>query len=184
MGNDFLQNDDVDTIAKLQKNQAVMAHLWVSYAEATDDLEKSKVVGKITMRASPTVKKKTLPAATLWWDGFVIPSSLSDTDATIAFQIALEGTDQEVMKNNRELAVWLVQGYRSDQLTQGAVSNILQGIPRYPASEEMLLLHNIIGNNIPAFLSKQKNAKEVLKAIEQIYTQKALEAGLLELGNP
>ena len=65
MGDDYLKNDDVDTINKLQKNQAVMAHLWVSYAEATDDLEKSKVVGKITMRASPSGKKEDSPCRNL-----------------------------------------------------------------------------------------------------------------------
>ena len=38
------------------------------------------------LAAAPTVGGGTIPAATLWWDGFTIAKNISDEDAEASFR--------------------------------------------------------------------------------------------------
>ncbi len=170
----YLSTDSQTLLRNLQQGKIAVAHLWASYAEATDDAEMSEVMGKVAMAASPSAKKNQAPASTLWWDGFMIPATIPEKEAEMAFRIALEGIDVGMVtaKDNNKTAIWLIDGYRENALTQGALANIEANVAHYPASSQMLLFHQILGNEIANFLLGKKNINDTLRTVEKIYAQK------------
>lgn len=182
MDPEVLVSDSTYVQQQFQQGKIAMANLWASRAGAMNDEAESQVVGKVAMAAAPTAVDGGAPATTLWWDGIVIASNISDEEADAAFRVAMEGMDEEMVKANNDAAIWLVKGFEPGPLSQGAIATATAtpAAPAYPSTTRMGLMHTALGNEIPAFLTGDRDAVATLAAIEEAYTTAAEEAGVLQ----
>ena len=179
---EVLVSDSTYVQQQFQQGKIAMANLWASRAGAMNDEAESQVVGKVKMAAAPIAMDGGAPATTLWWDGIVIAKNITDEEADAAFRVAMEGMDEEMVKANNEAAIWLVKGYEPGPLAEGAIATATANPapPAYPSTTQMGLLHTALGNEIPAFLTGERDAAATLTAIEEAYTTSAKEAGVLK----
>jgi len=179
MDPEYLVSDSTYVQQQFQQGKIAMANLWSSRAGAMDDEKESKVVGKVAMAAAPVAMEGGKPATTIWWDGITIAANISDEEAGNAFRVAMEGMDEEMVKANNDVAVWLIKGYSPTRIAAGAVATAEAGAPAYPASKAHGMMHSALGNGVAAFLNGDKDAKTTLADIESEYTKAAKEGGLL-----
>lgn len=179
---EVLVSDSTYVQQQFQQGKIAMANLWASRAGAMNDEAESSVVGKVTMAAAPTAMAGGAPATTLWWDGIVIAANITDEEADAAFRLAMEGLDEEMVKDNNEAAIWLVKGYAPGPLAEGAIATATASPapPAYPSTTQMGLLHTALGNELPAFLTGERDAAATLAAVQEAYTTSAREAGVLK----
>ena len=141
---------------QFQQGKIALSNFWASRAGAMDNDDESAVVGKVQMAAAPAALPGGKPATTVWWDGIVIAKNISDAEAEAAFRLAVEGIDQEMVKANNDDAVWLVKGYKTSRLAEGAIASC-QG--RRPALSRldpaMGLMHTALGENVLRLLHRQ-----------------------------
>lgn len=178
MDPEYLVSDSTYVQQQFQQGKIAMANLWASRAAAMDDAAESMVVGKVVMAAAPmgTVR----PASSLWWDGIVFATNMTDEEADAAFRVAMEGIDSEMVKANNDAAVWLIPGYEPGALAAGAAATAAAGAAPYPASGPMGIMHTVLGNGISDYLTGAKDAATTLADIEAAYITAAKEAGLVE----
>ncbi len=179
MDPEFLASDTTYTARQLQTKKIAMATLWASRAQAMDDPEESQVVGLVKPASALAPEEGMIPAATLWWDGIVIASGISDEEADAAFRVAMEGLDAEMALANAGAAIWLIKGYTPGQYAEGAAATVANGALPYPASSQMGLMQSAIANNISAFMNGETDAATTLAGIEEDYIVSAKEAGIL-----
>jgi ABC-type glycerol-3-phosphate transport system substrate-binding protein len=182
MDPEVLISDSTYVQQQFQQGKIAMANLWASRAGAMDDPAESQVVGKVKMAAAPMAVSGGAPATTLWWDGIVIAKNISDEEADAAFRVAMEGLDEEMVAANNDAAIWLIPGYVPGELALGTVQTATAPTPppAYPSTTQMGLLHTALGNEIPAFLTGERDAAATLAAIEASYTTSAKEAGVMQ----
>ena len=178
MDPEYLAADSTYVQQQFQQGQIAMANLWASRAGAMDDPEESQVVGKVTMASAPMGPEA--PVSSIWWDGIVIASNISDEEAEAAFRVAMEGIDTETVQESPEAAVWLIDGYEPGDLAAGAAATAANGARPYPASSAMGIMHSVLGNGIAPYLNGNKDAETTLADIEAAYMTSAKEAGLVE----
>ena len=179
---EVLVSDSTYVQQQFQQGKIAMANLWASRAGAMNDPAESQVVGKVAMAAAPRAVEGGAPATTLWWDGIVIATNISDEEADAAFRLAMEGLDKDMVTGANEAAIWLVDGYVPGDLAVGAIetATATPPPPAYPSTTQMGLLHTALGNELPAFLTGERDAAATLVAIEEAYTTSAREAGVLQ----
>jgi len=179
---EVLVSDSTYVQQQFQQGKIAMANLWASRAAAMDSTEESQVVGKVKMAGAPTAMDGGAPATTLWWDGLVVAANITDEEADAAFRLMMEGLDEEMVSANNDAAIWLVPGYQPGRLAEGAIATATAqpAPPPYPSTTQMGLLHTALGNELPAFLTGERDAAATLAAIEEAYTTSAQEAGVLE----
>ncbi|WP_299547132.1 extracellular solute-binding protein [uncultured Tateyamaria sp.] len=179
---EVLVSDSTYVQQQFQQGKIAMANLWASRAGAMNDENESQVVGKVSMAAAPIAMDGGAPATTLWWDGIVIATNITDEEADAAFRLAMEGLDSEMVTANNEAAIWLVNGYQPGPLAEGAVATATANPapPAYPSTTQMGLLHTALGNELPAFLTGDRDGAATLAAVEEAYTTSAKEAGVLK----
>jgi ABC-type glycerol-3-phosphate transport system substrate-binding protein len=179
---EVLVSDSTYVQQQFQQGKIAMANLWASRGGAMNDEAESQVVGKVAMAAAPKAMDGGAPATTLWWDGIVIAKNITDEEADAAFRLAMEGLDQDMVTANNEAAIWLVGGYQPGPMAAGAIATATANPapPAYPSTTQMGLLHTALGNELPAFLTGERDAAATLVAIEEAYTTSAKEAGVLK----
>jgi len=182
MDPEVLVSDSTYVQQQFQQGKIAMANLWASRAGAMNDAAESTVVGKVAMAAAPTAMEGGAPATTLWWDGIVIAKNITDEEADAAFRVAMEGLDEDMVKANNDAAIWLVKGFEPGPLSEGAIATATAtpAAPAYPSTTRMGLMHTALGNEIPAFMTGERDAVATLAAIEEAYTTAAKEAGVVE----
>ena len=182
MDPEVLVSDSTYVQQQFQQGKIAMANLWASRAGAMNDEAESQVVGKVKMAAAPLAMAGGAPATTLWWDGIVIAKNITDEEADAAFRVAMEGMDEEMVKANNDAAIWLIKGFEPGPLSEGAIATATASpsAPAYPSTTRMGLMHTALGNEIPAFLTGDRDAAATLAAIEEAYTTAAKEAGVLQ----
>jgi multiple sugar transport system substrate-binding protein len=132
------------------------------------------------MAGAPLAMAGGKPATTMWWDGIVIAKNISDKEAEAAFQVALEGIDEEMVKANNNAAVWLIKGFAPGRLAQGVVETSQGGAANYPSTTAMGLMHAALGEKLADFFTGKSDAKTTLAAVEAAYLTKAKEQGLVK----
>ena len=157
-----------------------MANLWASGASAFNDPEQSQVVGLIEFAAAPAAVEGGPPATTLWWDGMVIASNISDEEADAAFRLILEGISHENLSAHPETAIWLANPATEAANAAGATASAEGGAPVYPAGNLMGLMHTALQNNIADYLMGAETAEETLADVEAEYSAAAKEAGFID----
>jgi multiple sugar transport system substrate-binding protein len=182
MDPEYLTSDSTFVQQQFQQGKIAMANLWASRGGAMDDAAESQVVGKINGAAAPAVMAGGAPATTLWWDGIVIATNITDAEAEAAFQVALEGIDTEMVSAHNDDAIWLIPGYTPGRLAGGAIATATAtpSAPSYPSTTTQGLMHSALGNQLQAFFTGEKSATDTLVAVEADYTAAAKEAGVLK----
>ena len=182
MDPEVLVSDSTYVQQQFQQGKIAMANLWASRGGAMNDEAESQVVGKVKMLAAPVAMDGGAPATTLWWDGIVIAANISDEEADAAFRVAMEGLDSEMVAANNDAAIWLVDGYKPGPTAEGAIATATASpsAPPYPSTTRMGLMHTALGNELPAFLTGDRDAAATLAAVEEAYTTAAKEAGVLQ----
>lgn len=178
MDPEYLVSDSTYVQQQFQQGKIAMANLWASRAAAMDDPAESQVVGKVMMASAPMGSAR--PASSLWWDGLVFATNMTDAQADAAFRVAMEGIDSEMVAANNDAAVWLIDGYEAGPAAQGAAATAANGAAPYPASGPMGVMHTALGNGIADYLTGAKDAAATLADIEAAYISAAKEAGLVE----
>jgi multiple sugar transport system substrate-binding protein len=175
----YLTADSTFVQRQLQQGRVAMANLWATRAAAMDDARESQVAGKVVMAAAPAAVPGGPSATTLWWDGFVIARNISDAEAEAAFRVALEGIDEEMVRANNNVAVWLIRGFQPARAAQGVIASANGRAASYPSTPAMGLMSSIIGERVADFMAGRRTAPETLSDIEAAYTSRAREQGLI-----
>ncbi len=178
MDPEYLVSDSTYVQQQFQQGKIAMANLWASRAGAMNDEAESQVVGLVKMASAPM--GSAAPASSIWWDGIVIASNISDEEAEAAFRVAMEGIDTEMVQANNDAAVWLIDGFVPGELAAGAAATAMNGALPYPASSAMGIMHTALGNGLADYLNGNKDAETALADIEAAYLTAAREAGLVE----
>lgn len=182
MDPEFLVSDSTYVQQQMQQGKIAFANLWASRAGAADNPDESTVVGKVYAAAAPAAAPGSAPVATLWWDGVVFATNMTDEQADAAFRVAMEGLDTEMVTAHNDDAVWLIEGYVPGRLAEGAIATMMHDPAplSYPSTTQMGLMHTAIGNQIGAYFTGEKSAADALAATEEDYIKSAKEAGVLQ----
>jgi multiple sugar transport system substrate-binding protein len=178
---DFLTFDSNATQALWESGNLALATMWGSRAGAILDAEGAtpEIVAATALAAAPTVGGGSIPATTLWWDGFTIAKNVSDADAEASFIAMMNGITPEVIAANNDAAVWLGAGLHAR--SGGGGRRRLGRRRGYPLSDGAL--HGADAHRarrqpvgVPA---GSESAEQALADAEAAYTAAAKEQGFL-----
>ena len=161
---------------------AAMVNMWGSRASAMIDPAGAApdVAADTVLAAAPTVGGGSIPATTLWWDGFAIAKNISDEDAAASFQAMMVGISPDVAAANPAAAAWLIAGYQPTPAAVGVFETVAAGAKPYPMLPYMGLLHTALGDNLAEFMQGQESAEQALADVATAYNTAATEAGFLQ----
>lgn len=179
MDPEYLVADATFVQQEFQQKKIAMSNFWASRAAKMDDPAESKVIGLIGTASAPAAIAGGIPAAMFSWDGIAIAKNITDEEAEAAFRVALEGGDAEMVKENNDLAIWLIEGYQPSEMAKGAIETMQNGALPTPSTVWRGLINDAIEKNVVEFLTGKKTAEETLSDIEAAYRTNAKEAGLL-----
>jgi len=182
MNPDFLTLDNNEINAEWKAGNVAMMQMWGSRAGPLLEGEGSAPgVSDNTVLAYPlTVGGGTIPATTLWWDGWTIAANISDEDAEASYLAMVNAIDPSIM--NEEVAteaVWMIDGYEPTPASAGVFATIEAGAQPYPMIPYESLLHTALGDELPDFFSGKESAEKTLADVEAAYETAAKEKGFL-----
>lgn len=179
---DFLTFDSNVTSALWESGDLALATLWGSRAAGILDDEGSTadITGATMLAGAPTVAGGTIPASTLWWDGFTIAANISDADAEATFVAFMHGLSAENIAANNDLAVWLAPGYTPGSTAAGVFATANAGAAPYPMLPYIGLMHTALGDNLAEFLQGQESAAQALADVEAAYVTAARAQGFIQ----
>ena len=179
---DFLTYDSNATQALWEGGNAAISMMWGSRAGAVLDADGStpEVIDATVLAAAPTVGGGSIPATSLWWDGFVIAKNASDTDAEASFQAMMAGMAPDVIKANNGAAVWLANGYTPTPAAAGVFASAKGGARPYPTVPYMGLMQTALGDNLSDFMQGSETAEQALKDASAAYTTAAKGQGFIK----
>jgi multiple sugar transport system substrate-binding protein len=179
---DFLTFDSNATQALWEADRLALATMWGSRGAGILDGEGStaEVVDATILAVAPTVGGGTIPATTLWWDGFTIASNISDEDAEATFIALVHAISPDLLADSSDLAVWLIDGYEPTPVAAGVSASARAGARPYPMLPYMGLLHTALGNELSDFLQGNESAEQALADVEAAYVTAAREQGFLQ----
>lgn len=182
MNPDYLTFDSTAVAAEIEAGNVALTNLWASRAAAVTDNEGSTpaITKSIQFAVAPTVGGRSIPATTLWWDGFVVAKNTSAMDAKASFQAMVQSLTPQMANANSDAASWLIKGYKPTRTTQSVVDTASAGAKPYPMLPYMGLLHTALGNELPDYFQGRKTAAKALADVEASYRTKAIEAGYLK----
>ena len=121
----------------------------------------------------------SVPASSLWWDGFSIAKNISDEDAEASFRAMVHGIRPEVAQEHAEVTAWLIKGYQPTPAAVGVFETAKAGAKPYPMVPYMGLLHTALGNELGEFMQGGETAEQALADVTQAYNTAAKEGGFL-----
>ena len=178
---DFLTHDSEAIKVEWEAGKVGIMTLWASRSGTLLDDEGDPAITAATKLAAPaTVGGGSIPAATLWWDGFMLAKNRSDKDAKASFQALVHAATSKTMANDAsDQAVWLVEGFKPGPKSLGVLAAAKMGANPYPMLPHMSLMHGAIGSEIVDFLKGNESAQQALADTEAAYRGKAKEKGFL-----
>jgi len=181
MNPDFLTHDSNATSAEWKAGNVAIMNMWGSRVGPLQSDEVDAQVASNTDIAGPmTVGGGSIPASTLWWDGWTVAKNISDEDAEATF-LAMKHAIRPEMLNDEtsSLAVWLIEGYEPTSASRGVVAAAQMGAKPYPMVSYQGLLHSALGAEIVDFMMGKEDAATALADTEAAYTAAATEKGYL-----
>jgi ABC-type glycerol-3-phosphate transport system substrate-binding protein len=178
---DFLTFDSNATQAMWEGGKLALATMWGSRAVGVLDDEGSteEVVMNTDFAAAPSFNGGSIPASSLWWDGFVISKNVSDADAEASFIAMMNGISTEMVQANNSVATWLIEGYVPSKAASGVAATAMNGASPYPMLPFMGALHGAAGSELSDFLQGKESAQQALSDMEAAYNVAATEKGFL-----
>jgi ABC-type glycerol-3-phosphate transport system substrate-binding protein len=164
-----------------EAGQVAIINGWGSRASALIDAEGAApgVSENSVLAAAPTVGGGTIPASSLWWDGFTIAANISDEDAEASFRAMVHGIRPEVAQEYAPVAAWLIKGYEPTPAAIGVFETAKAGAKPYPMVPYMGLLHTALGNELGEFMQGNESAEQALADVTKAYNTAAREGGFL-----
>jgi ABC-type glycerol-3-phosphate transport system substrate-binding protein len=175
----YLASNSDDVMNQFQQGRAAMGVLWASRAARMDDPAASKVVGKMAFAAAPATVPGGKTASHLWWDGVVMPRNAT-ADRELAFQVLMEGLDEEAVKSGNDTAIWIRSVYKPTRFGTGVAAAAKAGAPVWPSEPFFSLAHAEIGKVLPEALTGALSPKAALDAAAQAYLKVAAEKGFVK----
>ncbi len=181
MNPDFLTHDSNATSAEWKAGNVAIMNMWGSRVGPLQSDEVAAEVASNTDIAGPmTVGGGSIPASTLWWDGWTVAKNISDEDAEATFLAMKHAVRPEMLNDETALlAVWLIEGYEPTVASRGVVAAAQMGAKPYPMVSYQGLLHSALGAEIVDFMQGKESATTALADTEAAYTAAATEKGYL-----
>ena len=181
MNPDYLTHDSNATSAEWKAGNVAIMNMWGSRVGPLKSDEVAAEVASNTDIAGPmTVGGGSIPAATLWWDGWTVAKNISDEDAEATFLAMKHAVRPEMLNDETSLlAVWLIEGYEPTSASRGVVAAAQMGTKPYPMVSYQGLLHSALGAEIVDFMMGKEDAATALADTEAAYTAAATEKGYL-----
>lgn len=183
MNPDFLTYDSNAAAAEWEAGNVAIMNMWGSRAGPIVDDEGStpEIVAATAFAGAPTLGGGSVPATTLWWDGFTIAANISDEDAEASFRAMVNGVDPSVLTDETKgQAVWLIDGFEPGPTAEGVFATANAGARPYPMLPFGGLLHTAAGAELADFLQGKETAEQALTDLEAAYTTAAKEAGFIK----
>jgi len=181
MNPDYLTHDSNATSAEWKAGNVAIMNMWGSRVGPLKSDEVAAEVASNTDIAGPmTVGGGSIPASTLWWDGWTVAKNISDEDAEATFLAMKHAVRPEMLNDETSLlAVWLIEGYEPTAASRGVVAAAQMGTKPYPMVSYQGLLHSALGAEIIDFMMGKEDATTALADVEAAYTAAATEKGYL-----
>ena len=181
MNPDYLTHDSNATSAEWKAGNVAIMNMWGSRVGPLKSDEVAAEVASNTDIAGPmTVGGGSIPASTLWWDGWTVAKNISDEDAEATFLAMKHAVRPEMLNDETSLlAVWLIDGYEPTTASRGVVAAAQMGTKPYPMVSYQGLLHSALGAEIIDFMMGKEDATTALADVEAAYTAAATEKGYL-----
>ena len=181
MNPDFLTHDSNATSAEWKAGNVAIMNMWGSRVGPLQSDEVDAEIASNTDIAGPmTVGGGSIPASTLWWDGWTVAKNISDEDAEATFLAMKHAVRPEMLNDETALlAVWLIEGYEPTVASRGVVAAAQMGAKPYPMVSYQGLLHSALGAEIVDFMQGKESAVTALADTEAAYTAAATEKGYL-----
>lgn len=183
MNPDFLTHDSNATSAEWKAGNVALMNMWGSRVAPLKTTEGSSAeVTENTDIAGPmTVGGGSIPATTLWWDGWTVSKNISDEDAVATFKAMMNGIDPKMINEETSpLAVWLIDGYEPTDLAKGVFATVKARAKPYPMRPFQGLLHSALGDELSDFMQGKETAQQALADVEAAYNAAAKEKGFLQ----
>lgn len=183
MNPDFLTHDSNATNAEYRAGNVAIMNMWGSRASQQIHTEGvlEEVVAGHAIGAPLTVGGGSIPASTLWWDGWAISQNISDEEAEATFIALMHAIRPEMLNDETSpLAVWLIDGYQPTADAQGVFAAAQMGTTPYPMLPYMGLMHSALGNELADFMQGNESAEQALADVEAAYRAAAIERGFLQ----
>ncbi len=183
MNPDFLTHDSNATNAEYRAGNIALLNMWGSRAasQTTTEGVTDAVKNGHAIAGPMTVGGGSIPASTLWWDGWSVSKNISDEEAEASFLALMNGIRPNLMADEaiRTQAVWLIEGYQPTDAAIGVFEAAKMGTTPYPMLPYMGLLHSALGAELGDFMQGKESAEQALADIEAAYIAAAKEAGFL-----
>ena len=183
MNPDFLTHDSNATNAEYRAGNIALLNMWGSRAasQTTADGVIDAVKNNHSISGPMTVGGGSIPASTLWWDGWTVAKNISDEEAEATFIAMMNGIRPDMMQDQkiRTQAVWLIEGYEPTDAAIGVFESAKMSTTPYPMLPYMGILHGALGNEIADFLQGKESASQALTDVEAAYMTAAKEKGFI-----
>ena len=183
MNPDFLTHDSNATNAEYRAGNIALLNMWGSRAasQTTADGVIDAVKNNHALSGPMTVGGGSIPASTLWWDGWTVAKNISDEEAEATFIAMMNGIRPDMMQDQkiRTQAVWLIEGYEPTDAAIGVFESAKMNTTPYPMLPYMGILHGALGNEIADFLQGKESASQALADVEAAYMTAAKEKGFI-----
>ncbi len=183
MNPDFLTMNNNEINAEWKAGNLPMMQMWGSRAGPLLGGEGTAPgVAENTVLSGPlTVAGKSIPATTLWWDGWTIAKNISDEDAEASYLAMVNAIDPKIMSDEvATQAVWMIEGYKPTPASAGVFATMEAKAQPYPMLAYQSLLHTALGAELPDFLSGKESAEKTLADAEAAYITAAKEKGYIK----
>ena len=183
MNPDFLTHDSNATNAEYRAGNVAVMNMWGSRAATLTTAEgiSQEVVDGFAIAGPMTVGGGSIPASTLWWDGWTVAKNISDEEAEATFIAMMNGIRSEILQDPEvaKQAVWLIDGYEPTRAAVGVFAAAEMSTIPYPMLPYMGLLHTALGAELSDFMQGKESAEQALADVEAAYTAAAKEKGYL-----
>lgn len=181
MGPDYMTYNTNSIKPLWESGQIVIHDGWSSRAATLINLAgpSPEIARNTVLAAAPTIGGGTIPAATMWWDGFVIAKNISDTDAEASFRAMMHGIRPDVARQHAAVTYWLIKDYQPTAAAAGVIATLKAGAKPYPMLPYIGALFTALGDNLAKFMQGQQNAEQALADTTRAYNTAAHEAGYL-----
>jgi ABC-type glycerol-3-phosphate transport system substrate-binding protein len=182
MSPDFLTHDSNATNAEFRAGNVAIMNMWGSRAATLVEAEgvDPTVKDGFAIAGPMTVGGGSMPATTLWWDGWTVAKNTSDAEAEATFIAMAHAIRPEILNDTTSTqAVWLIDGYQPTPAAIGVFAAANAGSTPYPMVPYQGLLHSALGAELGDFMQGKESAEQALADIEAAYTAAAKEKGFL-----
>ena len=184
MNPDFLTHDSNATNAEFRAGNVAIMNMWGSRAATLVDADgvSDEVKNGMNIAGPMTVGGGSIPASTLWWDGWTVSKNISETEAESTFVAMMNAIDPAILKDEdiRKQAVWLIDGYKPTDAARGVFAAAQANTIPYPMLPYMGLLHTALGAELSDFMQGKETAAQALADVEAAYIAAAKEKGFLQ----